>query len=182
MTYKDRFLAEYEAARVNLTLTDDGYERYVVDLYPDKLAVLDMVLHLIWAASALFFAFRVSTYGAVGTLAASLGGMVFALLLGRIRPLGIVLGAIVVAIGIALLPTHIIAGPVGLFGLNSVSKRLSNWYARDVVKRWCLGSEQKFLQSVAEGTIVITAGRYATDDTREFLRELAAARPPAHAE
>lgn len=179
MSHRDRFLAEYQDARVNLALSDEGYERYVVDLYPNRLSFLDMLVHAIWVVLALYFAFRTSTFGVVGTLAISLGGMILALLIGGFRPLGLRLGGAAFAIGSALLPFHIVAGPLALYGLSSISKRLSRWYGGDLVKRRCLSSEEQFLRAVAEQTIIITPNRYATEDTREFLRVLAATTGPA---
>lgn len=81
---RDRFLTEYAAARVNLRLTEAGYERYVVDLYPDRLAALDLILHLMWAGLALFFALRTSNFGLLGTLALSLGGMIIAFIIASL--------------------------------------------------------------------------------------------------
>ncbi|TET65055.1 MAG: hypothetical protein E3J56_16340 [Candidatus Aminicenantes bacterium] len=173
MGYRDRFIHEYQSARVNLTLTEEGYERYIVDLYPDKLAIVDILLHVIWIAVALFFAFRTSEMSLLGTVASSLGGMLFALLIGKFMPLGLLLGGSALFLGIVALPYHVVAGPVGLYGLNSFSKRLSKWYGKDLVKRWCIGSEEKFLRAVTERTIVVTANRYATEDTRLFLAQLA---------
>ena len=92
MGYRDRFTHEYQSARVNLTLTEEGYERYIVDMYPDKLAIVDILLHVIWIAVALFFAFRTSEMSLLGTVATSLGGMLFALLIGKFMPLGLLLG------------------------------------------------------------------------------------------
>lgn len=175
MDYRDRFMNEYQNARVNLALTEEGYERHIVDLYPDKLAIADICLHAIWIAIAIFFAFRMSEMTLMGTAATSVGGMVIVLLIGRFIPLGFLFSGIAIFLGIVALPYHVVAGPIGLYGLNSFSKRLSKLYGRDLVKRWCVGSEDQFLQAVAERTIVVTANRYATDDTRVFLAQLAEA-------
>ncbi len=175
MDYRDRFMHEYQSARVNLTLTEEGYERYIVDLYPNKLAIVDILLHATWIAVAFFFAFRTAEMSLLGTVATSLGGMLFALLIGKFLPLGLLLGGVALFLGIVALPYHVVAGPIGLYGLNSLSKRLSKWYGRDLVKRWCVGSEDQFLRAVTERTIVVTANRYATEDTKLFLTQLAEA-------
>jgi hypothetical protein len=166
-------MAEYKSARVNLNITEEGYQRYVINLYPNKLAVIDMLLHAIWIVVALFFAFRTSNMGLGTTIAASLGGMTLTLLLGTFLPLGFLLGGGALFLGIVTLPSHIVGGPLGLYGLHSFLKSLSKWYGRDLVKRWCTSREEQFLQAVAERTIRVTANRYATEDTRLFLRQLA---------
>jgi len=175
MGYRDRFIHEHQSARLNLTLTEKGYERYIIDLYPDKLVILDILLHTIWIAVALFFAFRTSEMSLMGTVATSLGGMLFAFLIGKFMPLNLILGAVALFLGIVALPYYVVSGPIGLYGLNSFSKHLSKWYGRDLVKRWCVGSEDQFLRAVAERTIVVTANKYAIDDTRLFLTQLAEA-------
>ena len=175
MNYRNRFIDEYQNARVNLTLTEDGYERYVVDLYPGKLAVVDILVHAIWILVVLFFAFQTSKMGIPGTFVTSLGGMLLAFLIGTFLPLGFLLGGIVLLLGIIALPSHIVAGPLGLYGLHSLSKRLSKWYGRDLVKRWCISTEEKFLRAIGERTIVVTENRYATEDTNLFLKQLAVA-------
>ena len=172
MGYRKQFMREYQDARVNLTLTEEGYERYIVDLYPNHLAIVDMLLHATWIVVALFLAFRTSEMSLLGTLATSFGGMLLALLIGKFMPLGFFISGGVFLFGIVALPYHIVAGPLGLYGLNSLSKRLSKWYGLDLVKRWCVGSEEQFLKAVAERTIVVTANRYATEDTRIFLKQL----------
>ena len=169
MGYLARFMCEYQGARVNLNLTDEGYERYIIDQYPDKLAIVDILLHAIWIAVALFFAVRTSESSLLGTLATSLGRMLLALLIGKFMPLGFLLGGAAIFLGIVALPYQVVAGPIGLYGLNSFSKRLSKWYGKNLVKRWCVGSEEQFLQAVAERTIIVTANRYATEDTRLFF-------------
>ena len=58
--YRNRFIDGYQNGRGNLALTDRGYERYMVDLYPDELAVVDILVHVTWIFGALFFAFRTS--------------------------------------------------------------------------------------------------------------------------
>ncbi|MFC1693257.1 hypothetical protein ACFL1R_07115 [Candidatus Latescibacterota bacterium] len=166
---------EYQSARVDFTLTEEGYERYIVDLYPDKLAIVDMLLHAIWIILALFFAFRMLDMSLLGTVGTSLGGILLALLIGKFMPLGFLLGGAALFFGIVALPYHVVAGPLGLYGLNSLSKRLSKWYGRDFVKRWCIGTEEQFLGAVADRTIIVTANRYATKDTRLFLKQLAEA-------
>jgi len=175
MDYRDRFMNEYQSARVNLTLTQEGYERYIVDLYPNKLAIVDILLHAIWIAVALFFACRTLEMSLLVTVATSLGGMLFALLIGKFLPLGFLLGGVALLLGIITLPYHVVAGPIGLYGLNSLSKHLSKWYGRDLVKRWCIGSEDQFLRAVKERVIVVTANSYATEDTKLFLTQLAEA-------
>jgi hypothetical protein len=173
MGYRDRFIHEYQNARVNLVLTEEGYERHIVDLYPDKLAIVDICLHTTWLAVALFFAFRTSEMTLLGTVATSFGGMLLALLIGRFIALDFVLGGIALFLGIVALRYHVAAGPIGLYGLNSFSQRLSKWYGGDLVKRWCVGSEEQFLRAVAERTIVVTANKHATEDTKLFLAQLA---------
>ncbi len=172
MDYRNRFLKEYEEARVNLALTEEGYERYVVDLFPNRLAVLDLLVQCTWVVLSLFFAFRSSDLGITGALSISIGGMALALLVGKFLPLGLLFGGLALATGIALLPSVIVAGPLGLYGLASISRRLSTWYGKDLVKRWCIGSEEQFLSAVSEKVILITLNRFATDETREFLRQL----------
>ena len=172
MGYRKQFMREYQDARVNLTLTEEGYERYIVDLYPNHLAIVDMLLHATWIVVALFLAFRTSEMSLLGTLATSFGGMLLALLIGKFMPLGFFISGGVFLFGIVALPYHIVAGPLGLYGLNSLSKRLSKWYGLDLVKRWCVGSEEQFLKAVAERTIVVTANSYATEDSRIFLNQL----------
>jgi len=175
MGYRDGFMNEYQSARLHLTLTEEGYERYIADLYPDKLAIIDTLLHATWIAVALFFAFRTSEMSLLGTVATSVGGMLLALLIGKFMPPGLFLGGIALFLGIVALPYHVVGGPIGLYGLNSFSKCISKWYGRDLVKRWCVGSEEQFVQAVTERTIIVTETRYATDDTRLFLTQLAEA-------
>ena len=173
MGYLDRFMHEYQSARVNLTLTEEGYQQYIVDLYPNKLAIVDILLHTIWIAVALFFAFRTSEMSLLGAVATSLGGMLFALLIGKFLPLGFLLGGAALLLGIITLPYNVVAGPIGLYGFNSISKRLNKWYGRDLVKRWCVGSEDQFFRAVKQRAIVVAANKYATEDTKLFLTQLA---------
>ena len=166
-------MQEYQSGRVNLTLTEEGYERYIVDLYPDKLLIVDILLHATWVGVALFFALKTSEMSLIGMLATSLGGMLLALLIGKFISLGIIFGGTALFLAIVTLPYHPIAGPIGLYGLNSFSKSFSKWYGKDLVKRWCIGSEEQFLRTIAEGVIIVTANSYATKDTKLFLSQLA---------
>lgn len=175
MGYREQFMHEYQDATVNLTLTEEGYERYIVDLYPNQLAIVDMLLHATWIVVALFLAFRTSEMSLLVTLATSFGGMLLALLIGKFMPLGFFISCGAFLFGIVALPYHVVAGPIGLYGLNSFSKRLSKWYGRDLVKRWCVGSEEQFLRAIAERSIVVAGTRYANEDTRLFLAQLAEA-------
>jgi hypothetical protein len=173
VSHRDRFMREYESARVNLTLTEEGYARHITGLYPDELIIVDMLLHAAWIVVALFFAFRTSQMSWLGTTAISLWAIILALLFGAFMPLGFLGGSAALCLGIVTLPFHALGGPLGLYGLNSVVRSLHKWYGRNLIKRWCLGSEEQFLGAVADRTIVVAANRYATEDTRLFLVRLA---------
>lgn len=172
VNYLERFLEEYRSGRVNLALTDKGYEKYAEDPYPGKLRLIGALLHAAWFAAALFFAFRTSETDGPGTLAVSLGGMLLALLIGRFVRLGPMLEWMALFLGLFALPFDILAGPVGLYGLNSVSKRWGRLYGEDLVKRRLLESEERFRQALTEGTVVVTASDDANEGTRSFLARL----------
>ncbi|NLX92157.1 MAG: hypothetical protein GXZ07_11365 [Firmicutes bacterium] len=172
MGYRDRFMTEFQEGRMNLTITEKGYNRYAVNLYPNKLAAVEILLHLTWIAIALFFAIQTSNMGLLGTVALSLGGMVFVFLAGRFMPAGLIFGGIFLILGIAFLPYFILAGPIGLYGLSSFSRSLSQWYGKNLVARWSLGSEDQFLRAVSEGTIIITLNKNAPEETKKFFVDL----------
>lgn len=171
-TYLLRFMDEYQNARMNLELTDEGYTRHVVYLYPDKLAFIEILLHLGWVLTAIYFALGIPTDSTMEAIIISAAGMVAAFIVASFIPLDLLLGSFLLIVGAIMLPYNVWAGAIGIIGLTSLNKRLSRMYGKSLVKRWCVGSEDQFIRSIADKSIIVTANQYATDSTRKLLKEL----------
>jgi hypothetical protein len=101
MGYLDQFKDEYRQRRVRLALTDDGYQRKVVDLYPDAEVVADGLVHLAWMGTALYVAVTLSMTPeetAIKTML-SFSGMVVALFAGRLLPFSFALSGGTLVLG-----------------------------------------------------------------------------------
>ena len=183
MGYLERFKEEQKAGKVSFSLVESAYRKRLARIYPRKAAAAEILLHAAWIAAAFFFALRISETSLPATAAVSLGGMLVALLAGRLIPLGLVVGGMLFILGTATLPFYLEAGPVGIFGLSCASKGFGSLYGKKLVLRWCLVSEEQFLTAVTEGTIEVEATGSADEGTRLLLRELEdATRPPEKAE
>jgi len=179
MDFLDRFMRENQAGKVDFYLTETGFKKSFPDVYPRKLAIGNILLHALWIGVALFFAFKISEMSLSTTAAASLGGMLIALLLGKFIPLGLVFGGMMFFLGMATLPFYMEGGFIGIFGLSSASKGFKTWYGKKLVIKRSLASEEQFLRAVREHIIHVTASGKANEDTRLFLSQLEEATRPA---
>lgn len=176
MRYLDQFREEYRHGRVTLALTQEGYKHKIGDLYPDAEIVWDALVHVAWVGMALFMISNtpnMSPPEMVIKMMLSLGGMVLALFAGRLLPFSFALSGGALFLGMLALPHHVVAGPLGMYGLHALSRRFRKWYRRNLVKRWCLRTEEQFIHAVRERIIVITAKQTATEETKRFLERLA---------
>ena len=178
MDYLSRFMEEYRAGKVDFSLLPGRYKERLKEVLPPNFTLASVLLHGAWIGISLFFALRISHMGSSPTAALSLAGMAAAILVARFLPVGMVFGGMILLLGMAILPFYIQAGPIGMFGLSSAARAFKTWYGKKLVQKWILGSEDRFLQSLRNYTMEVTATEKADDDTRAFLEQLKIASTP----
>lgn len=175
-SYLQRFLKEYENARVNISLTETGYDMLVKALYPKSLDYFAAIMQLAWIVIGTIYALRITSHSVFLTIIIVIVTLFVAYVVSTHLPENVIFSVFFTILGVLSLPYSVLAVTFGLYGIRSLTKRIKTWYGRDIAIRWVIGSEQQFLQSITEQIVTITPNQYANDDTYLLLNKLSSNR------
>jgi len=168
-----RALREYQEARIRLEVPATAPLRLSDFAMPNWLAVVTFIAQFGWFVVFSVMAFR--TFGlswpsllhVVIMLVAWLG----AALVYQSRGL-----AIAVVAGLVLSRSDpLVVGTFGFYSLVVFSKELSQWCARDRIKRLAFSSDDNLLLLLGLGLVRVLPTEWATAETQDFFRDLEAA-------
>lgn len=170
--YVTRFLEEFKEGRVNLDVTEKGYDNLSVQMLPNLFSILTLGITILWVLLYLGLALYESFFEGLWLELLVIPGLMVAFLISSFYPLSIVFSLILLASSFFLFPHWLFNGTIGFYALTSLVKRISRWYVVDLIKRHALANNKNFLLALRKKIIKISASKYATKKTLGLLNEI----------
>jgi len=154
-----RFVNEYRNGTVNLSVTENAFERYPDQALPDWLARLTLFVNLLWVLLWVGYSLYNGIAGNGWESTLVIPGIILAFFLGSYYPSSMILSIVILGFSISVIiifPHWLFGGTIGFFGLASLTRRVNKWHAGDRLKRLALGCDDNFLNMLQNGSIKIS--------------------------